>query len=221
MARRAAAAADRPAQRPDPGESDADPEDKRDRIVCAATRLGFENGYEALSIPGISAEAGISNQTFYDHFPGKREAFLAGFDRLAEETMREVVSAAAAESEAPEAIGAGLRALFEHIAEDDVFARLAFFELTMAGPAALDQADRILGGFTSFFSADAGADGGVTLQPVILEALGGGTWAVIQHEIAAGRRDELPQRAPEIVEFVVAPFAEPRPDEGPGLNLYG
>jgi AcrR family transcriptional regulator len=221
--RRAAAAAARPAQRP-PASSldDHQPESKRDRIVCAATKLGYENGYEALSIPAISAAAGISNQTFYDHFPGKREAFLAGFNRLAEETLEVVAKAASAESEAPEAIGAGFRALLEHIAENDLFARLAFFELTMAGPAALDQADRILGGFTSFFSADAGAErGDQAVPPVILEAIGGGTWAVIQHEIAAGRREELPQRAPEIVEFAVAPFDEPLPDAGPGLNLYG
>ena len=51
-------------------------------------------------------------------------------------------AAAAAEEPAPEAVGAGLRALLEHAAEDDLFARLAFFELPMAGPAALDQADR-------------------------------------------------------------------------------
>jgi hypothetical protein len=41
---------------------------------------------------------------------------------------------------------------------------------------------------------------------VILEAITGGTWAVIQHEIAEGRRDRLPQLAPEVVEFVMAPF---------------
>ena len=215
---RAATAARRPAKRPASSDGDGrDPEDKRGRIVCAAAKLGFENGYEALSIPAISAEAGISNQTFYEHFPGKREAFQAGFDMLAEETMRAVAGAAAAEREGPEAIGAGLRALLEHIAEDEMFARLAFFELTMAGPAALDQADRILGGFTSFFSADAGVEGaGVAVPPVILEALGGGTWAVIQHEIAAGRCERLPQQAAEIVEFVVAPFEGAEPDVSAG-----
>jgi AcrR family transcriptional regulator len=201
--RAAAAAARRPAM-PAMSSDGHEPSSKRDRIVCAATKLGFEKGYEALSIPAISAAAGISNQTFYEHFPGKREAFLAGFNRLAEETMARVAQAAATESEAPEAIGAGMRALLEHIAEDDLFARLAFFELTMAGPAALDQADRTLGGFTSFFSA--GAEGADAVPDVIMEAIGGGTWAVIQHEIAAGRRAELPQRAPEIVEFAVAPF---------------
>jgi AcrR family transcriptional regulator len=202
--RRAAAAAARPSQIPARAAEDGhEPSSKRERIVCAATQLGFEKGYEALSIPAISAAAGISNQTFYDHFPGKREAFLAGFNRLAEETMAVVAQAAATESAPPEVIGAGLRALLEHIAEEDLFARLAFFELPMAGPAALDQADRILGGFTTFFSANAEGD---AVPEVIMEAIGGGAWAVIQHEIAAGRRAGLPQRAPEIVEFAVAPF---------------
>ena len=127
---------------------------QRERIVRAAARLGFENGYEALSIPAISAAAGVSNQTFYDHFPGKQEAFLAAFDLLAAERC--------ASSPAPRPRGrggaarrrsaAGLRALLDHTAADELFARLAFFELPMAGPAALDHADRTLGGFTSFLS---------------------------------------------------------------------
>jgi hypothetical protein len=43
----------------------------------------------------------------------------------------------------------------------------------------------------------------------IAEALGGGTWAVIQHEITEGRAAELPSRAPEIVEFAITPFMLP------------
>ncbi len=205
-ARRGAVAARRPPQRP-PASPVPDPASlsKRDRIVCAATELGVEKGYEALSIPAISAAAGVSNQTFYDNFPGKREAFLAGFDRLARETMLLVAAAAAAEENPPETVGAGLRALIEHAADDEVFARLAFFELPMAGPAALDQADRTLGGFTSFFSPQA-VPAETDAPPVILKAITGGTWAVIQHEIAEGRREQLPSLAPEIVEFALAPF---------------
>jgi AcrR family transcriptional regulator len=206
-ARRCADVARRPAQRP-PASPEPEPESlsKRARIVCAASRLGVEKGYEALSIPAISAAAGVSNQTFYDHFAGKQEAFLAGFDRLAKETMELVAAAAAAEGQQPEGIAAGLRALLEHAAEDELFARLAFFELPMAGPAGLDQADRTLGGFTSFFSPQAESTGGDAPPPVTLKAIAGGTWAVIQHEIAEGRREQLPELAPELVEFVLAPF---------------
>jgi AcrR family transcriptional regulator len=206
MARRAARAAARPSRRPPASpEPGSESRDRRERISCAAAQLAFERGYESLSIPAISAAAGVSNQTFYDHFPGKQEAFLAGFDQVAKETMQVVAAAAAAERQGPEAVGAGLRALLEQAAEDDLFARLAFFELPMAGPAALDQADKTLGGFTSFFSPQA-VPAGTEAPPVILKAITGGTWAVIQHEFAEGRGEQLPQLAPEIVEFALAPF---------------
>jgi AcrR family transcriptional regulator len=206
IARSAARAAARPSKRP-PATPEPDPDSlgKRERIVCAAAALAFERGYEALSIPGIAAAAGVSNQTFYDHFAGKQEAFLAGFDLIAQETIEVVAAAAAAENPGPEALGAGLRAVLEQAAEDEAFARLAFFELPMAGPAALDQADRILSSFTSLLGPQAVPED-AEAPPVMLKAITGGTWAVIQHEIAEGRREQLPQLAPEVVEFALAPF---------------
>jgi AcrR family transcriptional regulator len=206
IARSAAQAATRPAKRP-PAAPEPDPDllDKRERIACAATEQAFERGYEALSIPGIASAAGVSNQTFYDNFPGKQEAFLAGFDRIAQETMEMVAAAAAAEKPGPEAVGAGLRALLERAAEDELFARLAFFELPMAGPAGLDRADRTLGGFASLFGPQAAPEDSEA-PPVMLKAISGGTWAVVQHEIAEGRREQLPQVAPEVVEFALAAF---------------
>jgi AcrR family transcriptional regulator len=206
VTRVAAEAASSPAERPPP-EPEPDPEkqDRRQRIVCAASRLAVEGGYEGLSIPAIAAAAGVSNQTFYDHFPGKQEAFLAGFDRLAQRTMDAIEAATAEKEPGPASVGAGMRALLELVADDEHFARLAFFELPMAGPAALDQADRTLGGFTSFFGPQAVPDD-TEAPPVILKAITGGTWAVIQHEIAEGRREQLPELAPEVVEFALAPF---------------
>jgi AcrR family transcriptional regulator len=203
-AQRGAAVARREPRRPQPRQDD-EPQGKRERIVSAATRLGYEKGYEALSIPGISAAAGVSNQTFYEHFPGKQEAFLAGFDLLAEDALRVIAAATEGETERPEAVAAGLRALLDHAAGDELFARMAFFDLPMAGPAALDHADRVLGAFISFLGPTPPPDG-KAVPAVILEAIGGGTWGVIQHEIAAGRRRQLPEIAPESAEFAIAPF---------------
>ena len=109
----------------------------------------------------------------------------------------------------PEAIGVGLRALLEHIAGDRLFARLAFFELPAAGPAALDHADTVLGGFTSYLEADPASPGsGRPIPKVIGEVIGGGIWAVIQHEIHTGKLSELPARAPQIAEFTTTPFGD-------------
>jgi hypothetical protein len=112
-----------------------------------------------------------------------------------------------AAGDGPEAIGAGIAAMLRHVSANALFARLAFFELPTAGPAALDRADRAMDGFTSFLTpavAPAGVKG--TLDSVILEAVGSGIWAAIQHEIAHGREAELPQKAPEIARIALAPL---------------
>ena len=116
----------------------------------AAARVVIDRGYQALSIPAISAVAGVSNQTFYEHFQSKRDPFLAAFREITDEVLQIAGGAFFAESDRPAAIGAGTRALLDYLAGHDLYARLAFFELPSAGPAALDQAEGILDGFTAF-----------------------------------------------------------------------
>lgn len=180
---------------------------QRERIVRGAAKVVVERGYEALSIPAISAAAGVSNQTFYEHFKGKREAFLAAFDSLAGEALAVGAGAFAGADDRPEAVGAGLRALLEHIAANENFSRLAFFELPTAGPAALDRADATLGSFTAFLEpgVEPGELGGALPKP-ILEAISTGIWAVLQYEVVHGRRVALPQLAPEVARLALVPF---------------
>jgi AcrR family transcriptional regulator len=181
---------------------------QRERIIRAAARVVVEKGYEALSIPTISATAGTSNQTFYEHFRNKREPFIAAFEILSGELLQATAAAFAAAGDKPEAVGAGVRAMLEHIATNELFARLAFFELPTAGPAALDYADTAMDRFTAFLTPEglpSGIEGSVP-SAAILEAIGSGIWAAIQHEIAHGREAELPEKAPEITRIALAPL---------------
>jgi AcrR family transcriptional regulator len=180
---------------------------QRERIVRGAAKVVVERGYEALSIPAISGAAGISNQTFYEHFASKRDAFLAAFEILAGEAFGASLAAYRREDPGPEAIGASMRALLEHIARNALFARLAFFELPTAGPVALDRADMMFDGFISYLEpANASLDLGGPLPRSVLEAIPTGIWAVLQHEIAQDRRESLPEIAPEIARIVLASF---------------
>jgi AcrR family transcriptional regulator len=182
---------------------------QRERILRGAARVVVEKGYAALSIPAISGAAGVSNQTFYENFDSKRDAFLAAFAILAEEALAAGSAAFIEKGDQPEAIGAGLRALLEHIAANELFARLAFFELPSAGPVALDRADATMDSFSAFLEPGAAPSGlGEPLPRAVLEAIPTGIWAVIQHEIAHGRSAELPQLAPELTRIALAPFGE-------------
>jgi AcrR family transcriptional regulator len=180
---------------------------QRERILRAAARVVVEQGYPALSIPAISGAAGVSNQTFYEHFASKRDAFLAAFEVVAADGLKTTAVAFAAEDKQPEAIGAGLRALLEYVASSELFARLAFFELPTAGPVALDRADTMLDSFGGFLDpGDRPPEIGGPLPQATVEAIVSAVWAVIQHEIAHGRRETLPLIAPDVVRLVLAPY---------------
>lgn len=182
---------------------------QRERIVRAAARVVVENGYGALSIPAISAAAGTSNQTFYQHFASKRDAFLAAFEIVAADVLGFALAAFKEAGDSPRAIGAGLRALTEHIGRHYLFARLAFFELPTAGPAALDKADAIMDNVTAFLSPDLAPSGiGGPVSQTTLEAIGTGIWAVMQREIANDRVDSLPDLAPELTRLALVPLQQ-------------
>ena len=189
---------------------------QRERIVRAAGRLVVEKGFESLSIPAISAAAGTSNQTFYEYFDSKREAFLAAFDVNAGEALF-VTRAAFDDTDGGGAkIGAGLRSMLEYIAGNEVFARFTFFDLPTAGPVALDHADATMESFTAFLRPElAPKEFGPRTSEVILEAIGSGAWAVIQHELARNQSSSLPELAPELARIVLMPVTGAPPGRAP------
>jgi AcrR family transcriptional regulator len=182
---------------------------QRERIVRAAGRVAVERGYSALSIPAISAAAGTSNQTFYEHFASKRDAFLAAYESTAGDALEVGFAAFRATDGGPEAIGAGMRALTEHIASHPIFARLAFFELAAAGPAALDRADATLDALIAFLEPGERAPSGLggSAPRVVLEAAAAGIWSVIQCEVVHERAAALPAKAPELTRLALAPLS--------------
>jgi AcrR family transcriptional regulator len=221
--REAVAAAERPAPPPPTREATADlpgweePPDspdsrsslsQRERIIRAAVRVVVGRGYEALSIPAISATAGTSNQTFYENFSSKRDAFLAGYESVSAEAIERTSAALEQADRGPEAVGVALRALSEYIAANELYAQLAFFELPTAGPPALDRADETMDLLASFLER-ARQEGEEPFAPVVLEATAAGIWFVIQREIAHGRRQSLPDAAGLLARLALAPLAQP------------
>ena len=62
-------------------------EEARRRLQQAALELFAERGYEATTTAEIAARAGVTERTFFRHFPDKREALFDG-----EEAFRAVLS---------------------------------------------------------------------------------------------------------------------------------
>jgi AcrR family transcriptional regulator len=182
----------------------------RERIERAAAQLVVERGYTALSIPSISAAAGISNATFYSNFTSKRDAFLAAFATIASQSLSVAGEALRARGGGPEGIGAAVRALLEFFASRELLARVAFVELPTAGPTALDRADEIFDRFSAFRRPGASLKAfDAPLSEPLAHGIASAVWAAIGLEVASGRTRSLPEIAPEITLLTTGPFTGP------------
>jgi len=176
----------------------------RERILHAVVSIASEGGYPALSMPAISARAGISNEAFYEHFADKQDAFLSAFDEAAQRATIPTAQAFAAAPTWPAAVHAAIMALLEHAVTDHVFARLAFFEILTGGPAATDRAEQSLDTFATMLAP--GFQTHPEVPEVIGEAIIGGLWSTIQREVGYGRAAQLPGLAPELTYITLVPF---------------
>ncbi|HEY7255179.1 MAG TPA: TetR/AcrR family transcriptional regulator [Solirubrobacterales bacterium] len=177
-----------------------------ERIIRATAQLASRAGYSSVTVPAISATAGTSNQTFYEHFKKKEEAFIAAFEALAGRAIAAAFRAAEAELCWQEAIETAYRALLEHLIRDPIFTRIAFYELPVAGPVALDHADAAMRRFTLFLHPEAIPPGVQPLHPAIVEALGGGLWSALQRKITTGDLASLPEFAPALAKVTLIPI---------------
>jgi AcrR family transcriptional regulator len=70
---------------------------KRTELLDAAWRLFYRDGYHAVGIDTVLAEAGVAKMTLYKHFPSKEELIAAVLQRRSREleaTFEEAVAAA-------------------------------------------------------------------------------------------------------------------------------
>lgn len=63
-------------------------EDRREQLLTTALHVFADGGYHTTSMDDIAAAAGVSKPVLYQHFPGKRELYLA----LVEHTLVDLAS---------------------------------------------------------------------------------------------------------------------------------
>ena len=78
-----------------------------ERILAAGLELFAERGYRATSAAEIAAAAGVTERTFFRHFPTKMDVFLTGF-RHVSASARAAMASAPAPASPFEVVRAGL-----------------------------------------------------------------------------------------------------------------
>lgn len=183
---------------------------RRDLILAAMIRVVGSKGYRETSVADVIEESGSSRTTFYKHFEGKQECFIAAYEMLVEQVFAEVLANCDAAQPWLERVENGLTALVGLFARDPKLARTAVVEVAAAGTEARRLHWDAIGRFTEFL------EGGreIAEERELPENIGlmsaGAVSGLIFDELLAGRAAQLPAQLPDLLFAMLVPYVGPR-----------
>ncbi|MGG5171140.1 TetR/AcrR family transcriptional regulator [Pseudarthrobacter sp. J1738] len=101
-------------------------DERRAQLLHAALEVFVANGYHGAAMDEIAETARVSKPVLYQHFPSKRELYLALLDSNLEELTGLLLGALNSTQDNKERVQAVMRAYFRFIASDDQAHRLVF-----------------------------------------------------------------------------------------------
>lgn len=114
-------------------------EDERRQLIDSFTKIAAERGFAKATIRAISAEAGLPERVFHQHFPTKGHCLGAAYDSFLERLMEQVEEAASPGLDWPWRVKAAAAAALVFVSETSSRARFFAVEAPSAGPLILDR----------------------------------------------------------------------------------
>ncbi len=182
-------------------------QNQRLRIISSMLHVLPRHGYAGTTIGHLTEGARVSRAAFYAQFEGKEEAFLATYDLAGQWLCEHVEQAVSADDEWPTRVRAGVAEALRLLAQNPAVAHLIAVEALQAGSAARERQQACLARFAEALRA--GRPRGAELPAELEEMLLGGVLSTIARYVDAGRAEQLPGAAAELVQYLLIPYLEP------------
>lgn len=185
---------------------------QRERLLDAAERLVAANGCAGTSVEAIVKAAGVSSATFYEHFAGKEECYVAAFERAVEEAAAELARAAASEPEAggytwSEEVATALRATTRLVVAQPERARVCLVEAQTGGPALSVRFEATLDRVAAKLrEGRALKTAPPDLPPTHEEATAGALAWLLRERLERGGGEDVEALYPQLIEIALAPY---------------
>lgn len=180
---------------------------QRERLLAAVAEVVAEHGYNKATIAQITDAASVSRRTFYEHFAGKEECFIAAFDAVDAYSAESMFEAGGAQAEWPDQVAAALADFLRFLAGRPQLARLYLVEAAAVGEGMADRIERLPERYMAPLKFGRSQRSGERELPEGMEeALVGGTMILLTRRIAAGEAEQLARFIPAVIEFILAPY---------------
>jgi AcrR family transcriptional regulator len=181
---------------------------QRQRIMAAVAPAAAESGYPEMSVEAILAHAGVSRRTFYEHFKNKEDAFLAAYDAAVRHQATHIRRAYLEQKTMQDRLHAGIMAYLEVTASEPDVARMCIVEVLAAGPRALAKRHEAMRMFAEIIEDNIHElIPGCRRAALTAEMIVGGIHEVVLNRMLAGRIDELPGLADDLLATILRPEA--------------
>lgn len=185
---------------------------QRTRLLEAVGRAVAERGYAGATIDDVVRRAGVSKQTFYDHFADKQDCFLAAYEAASAELLDRVGEAQdGSDEDWVERTRAGIRAYLRWLAAEPALARVFLIEVAAAGPVALERRERLRDRYAELMRARAGPR---ELPPEVRHAVVAAVDDVVVRHIREHGAEKLPELEPVLLYLQLALLAAPESAAG-------
>jgi len=177
---------------------------RRKQLLIAAREVFVAQGYHAAAMDDIAERAGVSKPVLYQHFPGKRELYVALLQVHTEELLAAVREALTSTPDNKQRVAGTMATYFAFIdAQSEAF-RLVFESDLRADPEVRDLIDGVTAGCAAAIAEVIREDTGLPAQEAELvgTALAGAAHVTAQYWLSSGRR--VPR---EVAEGLVAQLA--------------
>ena len=184
---------------------------QKERLFAALTAVVDEKGYEATRVEDLVELSGVSRSSFYKHFEGKHDCFLAAVDALTGPTLERLTADEAMVADETTA-RAGFTTLLEGIAAQPAAAKMCLVEIYAAGPEAVALLDGIVDGLArlagAMFERIPGREG---MPPELARAIVGGIHKAVYKRLLRGEPERIAELAPRLWEWVMCVPPPPGP----------
>jgi AcrR family transcriptional regulator len=174
---------------------------QRMRMFDAMATAAAEKGYVNVSVADVIKRAGVSRETFYEHFANKQACFLAAYEAGVDLMLGSLAQALEGAPDNPiDRLDHALGAYLEVLASQPAIARTALIEIYAVGPAAFSQRARLQRRFVDTLTAIVGANS----EPArfACEAFVGAVSSLVSARIADGDIDGLRNLRGKLVDLV-------------------
>ncbi len=169
-------------------------------MLLGMAEMVADKGYARTSVADVLKRVHVSRDTFYQHFSGKEDCFLAALDQCGDTIFGAVVNAVI--SAEPDATGSpldrfdrALRVYLDTLTDEWTLARTFFLEGYAAGPVAQQRRFEVQERFVKILAANFAEDPAWRTVPDPLFAartLAAALNSLVTGVLASGERDRLP-----------------------------